>query len=67
MRLLTSNELRTLSRRELSDLLNEILRRLPALAEGSAERANAMSNLALVRAALAQRGSAFNHLLGLSP
>lgn len=60
MKLLTSTELRTLSRRELSDLLNEILRRLPALAEGSTERANAMSNLALVRATLAQRGFALN-------
>ena len=61
MRLMTPNELQLLSRLDLIALLDEISGLLPTFAEASPARANALHNLALIRAILALRGFALKH------
>jgi hypothetical protein len=55
MRVLTINELWRLTRIELSALATRIANELPALPEGSPERANAFATLRNIRSALARR------------
>jgi hypothetical protein len=55
MRVLTHAELMRLSKIELSDLLARITNALPDFPEGSAERANAHTNLRNIRLMLARR------------
>jgi hypothetical protein len=55
MRVLTINELKRLTRIELSDLLVRITNVLLELPQGSPERANALINLRNIRSVLARR------------
>jgi hypothetical protein len=55
MRVLTINELWRLTRIELLDLVNRVTGELPALQEGSPERANALISLRNIRFVLARR------------
>jgi hypothetical protein len=55
MRVLTINELWRLTRIELSGLAQRIAGELPQLAEGSQERANALSSLRNIRYVLGRR------------
>jgi len=55
MRVLTINELLRLTRRELCELAARITAELPHYPEGSAELANALTNLRNIRWALARR------------
>ena len=58
MRVLTINELLRLTRKELCDLAARIAAALPHYPEGSAEHANALTNLRNIRAVLARRAPA---------
>ena len=55
MRVLTIAELLRLTRRELCELAARITAALPNYPEGSAELANALTNLRNIRCALARR------------
>jgi len=55
MRVLTINDLMRLTRTELSALAQRIASELPALPEGSPERANAFANLRNIRSVLTRR------------
>jgi hypothetical protein len=67
MRVITTNELQLLSRAQLLELLEQISGQLGVLPAGSTARANALQNLALVRAVLAARGFALHHLKAPTP
>jgi hypothetical protein len=58
MRVLTITELMRLTRTELCALLTRITNELPALPEGTVERANAHVNLRNIRSVLARRDPA---------
>lgn len=58
MHVLTINELLRLTRKELCDLAVRITAALPHYPEGSAERANALTNLRNIRWVLARRAPA---------
>lgn len=55
MRVLTINELWRLTRIELSGLAQRIASEIPHFAEGSPERANALTSLRNIRYVLARR------------
>ncbi len=55
MRVLTINELWRLTRIELSNLVTRITNELPTFADGSPERANALTSLRNIRHVLARR------------
>jgi hypothetical protein len=55
MRVLTINELMRLTRIELCDLVRRITSELPQFAEGSPERANALTSLRNIRYVLTRR------------
>ena len=55
MQVLTINELMRLTRIELCNLVQRITNELPQFAEGSPERANALTSLHNIRYVLARR------------